>query len=684
MTKTLFRALALTALSLLCLLVPATAQAQQAPGRARFDVTSYRIEAQLIPDQHTLRAGADVTFTPLDATRSVIFELNGSLKVETLEMNGKAVTFVQDAAGADTSIGPNVRIDLGQVVPANQPVTLRFHWSGGLQSPEGGPLATKRLAYVGTEGSYLLYAARWFPFHDYAADRATSDITIIVPTGLHVAGTSDEPVAPVVGKDGNTRYRFVQKQPVLPGNFVAGQYITKALKFGNYDIQFYAKVGSESRIEHYAELMGTALKFYTQEYGQPAFGTRLVVAQIDDESLDTYSGLGMVFLSAKLFDPSRPVPEEKLEREVAFQWWGQTVGLKSFDDAWISQGLAEWSAFALRESTLSGGALDNAQRDMQERALTFEQTASIARAPSALDDQSAAYQSIVFYKGAMVFRMLREALGKEKFGELLREFLDQYRNKSASIDDFERLTTKLVGQNMRYFFAQWVEGTGVPEFTYDYQIIRTRTGKFRTRGTIKQNIENLKMPLELMLRSEGGDNPTITLDMEQKSEDFDFESNGQPVEVVVDPNNRILRMSDDLRVAVVARRGIEQFREGQYAEAQQQLEAALKLDRSNSWVYYNLGLLYLEQRNWQLALDAFDSALNGNLKPSWIEAWARIKRGNAYDARGMRAQAVNEYNKAVQTGINYDGAQAAAKKFLATPYNPRDPQTQEAATRGPE
>jgi aminopeptidase N len=684
MTKIRTRAFALAPLALLCLLISTGAQAQQA-GRTRFDVTNYRIEAQLIPDQHLLRAGAEVTFTPLDATRSIIFELNGSLKVESIERNGKPLTnFVQDATGADASIGPNVRIDLGEVVPAGTPVTLRFRWSGGLQSPEGGPLATKRLAYIGTEGSYLMYAARWFPFHDYAADRATSDITIIVPTGLHVAGTSDEPVVPQAGKDGNTRYRFVHRQPVLPGNFVSGQYITKTLKFGRYDIQFYAKVGSESRIERYAEMMGTALRFYTEEYGQPAFGTRLVVAQIDDESLDTYSALGMLFLASKLFDPSRPVPEERLQREVAFQWWGQTVGLKSFDDAWISQGLAEWSAFALRESTLTGGALDAAQRDEQERALTFEQTASIARAPGALDDQSAAYQSIVFYKGAMVLRMLRETIGKDKFRELLRSFLEQYRNKNASIDDFERLTTQVVGQNMRYFFAQWVEGTGVPEFTVEYQIIRTRAGKFRTRGTVKQNFENLKMPVELMLRSEGGDNPTTVLQLQDKSEDFDFESAGQPVEVVVDPNNRILRMSDDLRVSVVARRGIEQFREGQYAEAQQQLEAALKLDRSNSWVNYNLGLLFLEQRNWQLALDAFDSALVGNLRPSWIEAWARIKRGNAYDARGMRAQAVNEYNRALQTGINYDNSQAAAKKFLATPYNPRDPQMQESSFRGPQ
>jgi tetratricopeptide (TPR) repeat protein len=226
---------------------------------------------------------------------------------------------------------------------------------------------------------------------------------------------------------------------------------------------------------------------------------------------------------------------------------------------------------------------------------------------------------------------------------------------------------------MRYFFAQWVEGTGVPEFTVDYQIIRTRSGKFRTRGTVKQNFEALHMPVELMLRAEG-DNQNTTVRIDSKSEDFDFESNGSPIEVVVDPNNKILRMSDDLRVSVIARRGIEQMKEGNYSEAQQQLEAALKLDRSNSWVYYNLGLLFFEQRNWQQSLDNFNAALNGSLRPSWIEVWAHIKRGNAYDAQGNREKAVFEYKQAVSTSIDYDNAQAMAKKFLASPYDPKSAQ----------
>ena len=303
------RFLAATAAALTLIVLGITANAQQpaaAPAGTRYDITNYRIEAQLVPEQHMLRAGADITLMPLEPTRSLVFELNGSLKVESVETGGKALAgVVQDAVGVG-ALGPNVRVDLGQMMPANQPLTLRFRWSGALMSPEGGPLATRRLAYVGNEGSYLMYASRWFPFHDYAVDRATADITLVVPTGTQVAGTSDDAVVAVPSaKDGTTRYRFVQKRPELIGNFVAGQYISKTLRFGNYEILFFAKPGSENRINSYAELMGHVLEFYTKQYGAPLFGNRLVVAQVDDDTLDTYSGTGMIFLAGRMFDQLR-------------------------------------------------------------------------------------------------------------------------------------------------------------------------------------------------------------------------------------------------------------------------------------------------------------------------------------------------------------------------------------------
>ena len=288
---------------------------QPAPAGSRYDITNYRIEVQLQPDDHTLRAGADVTLTPLEATRSLVFELNGSLKVNSVEKDGQVLTgVVQDPVGSG-AFGPNVRIDLGQVVPANIPITVRIRWSGALISPEGGPLANKRLAYVGTEGSYLMYAARWFPFHDYAADRATADITVIVPTGVQVGGLSDEPVNPEVDKTGTTRFRFVTKTPQLIGNFIAGQYITKSLRVGRYEMQFFVKPGNENRIAPYGELMGKALEFYTKQYGAPAFGTRMVIAQTDDEAFEAYSGPVILFLASKFFE-GRSTPEDRLQREI--------------------------------------------------------------------------------------------------------------------------------------------------------------------------------------------------------------------------------------------------------------------------------------------------------------------------------------------------------------------------------
>ena len=619
----------------------------QAVKRAAFDVTNYTMDVSLAPSERKINATVDVSFTPLEDTRSVAFELNGSLKVDSVTRIGggggvvskgapKAppagtVTFVQDQTNS-TDLGPHVRIDLGDNIVKGTPVVLRFKYSGVLDGPTGGPLLNKRLAFVGDNLGYLMYAARWFPFHNYAADPATSDITISLPAGYQVVGYSDSPVANAGG-----RYHFVNSTPSLPGNFAYGKFAVRPMTIAGQELQFYAKPGTDAQIASYGETLGKALDYYTKRFGPADNGKRLTVVEIDDESLDFYSSRGMLFIAARPFEENRDVTTDRLQREAAYQWWGLTVGLKSFDDAWLSQGLAEYSAFSLRESKLDGAKLDAIRRELLEKSLTFEQTSSLLRAPANLDDQSVGYQYIMYSKGAFVFKLLRDTLGADKFDQELRTYLQQYRGKSASIDDFEKLTTSIAGQNMRYFFARWVESTGVPEFTSDYLIIRTRGGKFVARGTVKQNYDNLRLPVDVQLKSEGEQgSKTETVDMQDASADFNIESTGKPLTVVIDPNYKLLRISPDLRVSSIARRGIEQFKEGNYAEAQQQFEEALKLDRSNSWIYYHLGLLFLEQRNYDLAIDNFKAALGGSLNPTWLTVWSNIKMGNAYDAKGDR------------------------------------------------
>jgi len=319
--------------------------AAQTDQSSQIDITNYKINAELLPESHTLKAQAAVTMKLLKQTQSAVLEMNGSLTISGVKgPDGKTVLqFIQDKVN-----DANVKVNLGKLYEAGAEITLTFDYAGQLATPEGGPLPDTRLAYIGTEGCYLFYASRWFPFHGYAADRATSDITFTVPKGWSVAGHSANPVTPVTAKDGRSSFTFVETQPVLPGSFGAGQFITRTINSGGMQIDLYVLPGSEGRVQEFGQEVAQILQYYNTRFGQYTLGNRYVVAQVDDETLPTYSGAGIAFLSRKMLASDKPIPVDDLAREVAYQWWGQAVGLKSFDDAWLSQGLSEYSSVLYR------------------------------------------------------------------------------------------------------------------------------------------------------------------------------------------------------------------------------------------------------------------------------------------------------------------------------------------------
>src|SRR5688572_8185137 len=124
--------------AILAACVLATGVFAQQVKRPEFDVTGYVIDAQLAPGDNRLSATADVTFVPQEDTRNVSFELNGSLKVDSITRlgtrpaapapagappartpaaaaatpapAGASPTFVQDQAGVSDP-GPSVRGD---------------------------------------------------------------------------------------------------------------------------------------------------------------------------------------------------------------------------------------------------------------------------------------------------------------------------------------------------------------------------------------------------------------------------------------------------------------------------------------------------------------------------------------------------------------------------------------------
>jgi len=311
-------------------------------------------------------------------------------------------------------------------------------------------------------------------------------------------------------------------------------------------------------------------------------------------------------------------------------------------------------------------------------ALMYDDAAPVAQAHR-LAPYSADYRSVVMNKGAMIFHMVRAQMGDVAFKSLLHDFYTNYAGKHARIDDFEEMavthaqaaaTPKQPAPNLKPFFAQWLNSTGVPEFTIEYVVYRTPKG-FRVVGKIKQPLETFSMPVELRIETEG--NPELkTIQVVGTESDFTVETFGRPKPggIKIDPNNVILKGSTALRARAAIARGEELAEQGKYYDAVAEYQKALSIQPNRPLANFRMGEAFYYQKNYQAAAGAFREALQAVPEPSekWTEVWSHIYLGKIFDLTGQRERAVNEYSKAKQTNDDTGGAQQEAERLLKKPY----------------
>src|SRR5437016_9856174 len=254
----------------------------------------------------------------------------------------------------------------------------------------------------------------------------------------------------------------------------------------------------------------------------------------------------------------------------------------------------------------------------------YEDAAPVAQA-ARLAPYSPDYRSVVMNKGAMLFHMLRAQMGDVAFKSALRDFYFQFAEKSARIEDFENLAERRAQAaakppqeppNLRGFFAQWLNSTGVPEFTMEYVVYRTPKG-FRVVGKIKQPLETFSMPVELRIETEG--NPELkTIQVVGTESDFTVETFGRPKAggIKIDPNNVILKGSTSLRARAAIARGEELAEQGKYYDAVADYQKALSIQPNRPLANFRMGEAFYYQKNYQAAANSFKEALQTVPEPS--------------------------------------------------------------------
>src|SRR5439155_7196586 len=99
-----------------------------------------------------------------------------------------------------------------------------------------------------------------------------------------------------------------------------------------------------------------------------------------------------------------------------------------------------------------------------------------------------------------------DTMDESRFVELMRDYRDTYRGRTASTLDFRRLSEKHVGEQLNWFFRQWVEGTAIPTYRYWFRYKATDGGKYRLTLHVEQRgvPEGFRMPVPVRIELPGG------------------------------------------------------------------------------------------------------------------------------------------------------------------------------------
>ena len=674
----------LTSFLTLCLLV-LLAQPSWAAEKARLRVDDYQIEATLEPHLHQITARAKVKFTAQQDLSVAVFELHNDLRV-TKVLDEKNQPLSAERVTQDST----VRVPLPNGLAKDASTTLTFEYEGQLESADNSPVPGLSLASIGDDTSYLFYAGRWFPVSGYGLNRFTSTISITLPAHMLVMGSGKATVSNVAPakKAAATvlptkTFTFVSDKPSFPGTIVAGVFQEYKSDEAGLELHVYFKPTHQSVAPAYTTTAVQEFTYFTTLYG-PLPTPKLNIVELPSDTLPYAWAPEMVGLASSSI--TEKTNYRLLADGIAHQWWGVSVSPASKDDWWISDGFSRYSEAMYVENAAGAAGLEEAVKDMSVGALAYD-TVPLSSA-SKLDTFSTEFQSLTTDKGAMILHMLRWVLGEDKYNKTLREFASEYAGKSATTDDFRAIAEKYYGDQLTWFFSQWLDSTGAPEFKVKYTTYRlggatvSRTTKddkpddkakeektpgFRVTGEIAQDLDLFRMPVDLRIDTDGR-TENKRIEVVGTNSPFTIETFGRPRRISVDPDHHVLTNSSDVKLRSSILRGMSIQQQGDLSGALTEFNKALDLNKNSSLAHYRIAEVFFFQRNYQSSANAYRAALDGDGDPRWTEVWSRLQLGKIFDITGQRERAVGQYRQALQTNDNTFGALEEARKYLAKAY----------------
>jgi tetratricopeptide (TPR) repeat protein len=629
------------------------------------------LKVEIDPEGGLMKAEARISLKELaEGVDALIFSLNRGLEIESIE----------DEQGSDvafTRTGQTVIVSLEQLRPGKTLPALRFAYQGGLFNE------TAELGYsnvnIGLEGSYASWLSAWYPQVMGEDSGSPGSVTFQVPAGLTVASNGR-----LVGhheRDGHAEFTFEISRP-LTYSFAAADYFHKSKLVDGVEVGVYLLRPDEEKADLYIDRAGRLLRFFKEEvYGMYPYATYWIV-EMPARVAGRTGGSAEQGLS--LFPDISLAPnyfnDAVIAHEMGHSWWGTWV---IGEGVLMSEGLAQLS-FALAMEHLYGEEImrrfvKHGTEDYFQAAYNY--FSSIADRPGAdwklginRWDKLMELHRLSNTKAHAVFLVLRDEIGRQAFYEGMRRALEKYAGTRMTLEQLQQEWEAASGRDLDWFFDQWFQRIGAPELRLETEVAR-RDGKYEVSGKISQAGRPYRCSVEVLVEGAGGAERSM-IAVDGKAIAFDLTVPFEPERILLDPDYKLPRWTDEFRTLKGFGDGFEKVFAGEFEEGAALMASYVKAHPDDMMARTWLGsTLYRFLRRPDEALEQFSYVMENADPAGEYELYAStaaMYAGNIHDARNEREKAVACYEH-ILARDRTKRYERRARSYLERPFRPLPP-----------
>lgn len=471
----------------------------------------------------------------------------------------------------------------------------------------------------------------WYPLFGESGN-GTGTLEFLIPDGYTAIATGS--------RSEKSPQTFLVDTPARFA-FSVGRYSTLHIN-GQVPVDGYF-LKDRTGAKHGLEELSAIVNNLAQEFGPYPYGNFSIV-EVPTAEASGFAGAssaGMILVTESSLDSAFSVPY--YAHELSHQWWGNLVSHaeEEHGNEMLDEALAQYGSLTTVEALQGATASEQYRRNgapnydatQSARGYFLLAAAGLDYPLASLPERTLSHQ-LADSKGFLVLDLLARTMGREHFHDALRAITREYRFRTLTWSEFLKTVQENSSQKLDWFFAQWFERTGAPEWHTEWQ----QHGS-TVEVALSQSEPFYRADVEVQIVGKDGQMASKVIRLDSAYTKTSIPS-GFPVDrVEVDPHYLVLHWTPEFRqrstaLTAVTRANFERI-EGHLDAAQADFEKALKnTPEPDTWgaafgSEIGLARVAMARANYSEARVHFLNALQQPARPTDDLPWAYYRLATA-------------------------------------------------------